>query len=56
MAEMDSGVQLNEQGNGRYSSNVDLRSGGTWQVTITAVQGGKLTLTKRLNITATGGM
>jgi len=56
MAEMNSGAQLNEQGDGSYTGQLDLGTGGTWQVTITAEQGGKLILTKRLNITATGGM
>jgi RND family efflux transporter MFP subunit len=56
MAEMTSSVQLNEQGNGTYEGQLELGSGGTWQVTITAEQGGKLILTKHLNITATGGM
>ena len=56
MAEMNSNAELNEQGNGAYGGQLDLGSGGTWQVTITAAQSGKLMLTKRLNVTATGGM
>jgi Cu(I)/Ag(I) efflux system membrane fusion protein/cobalt-zinc-cadmium efflux system membrane fusion protein len=56
MAEMNSAARLNEQANGTYRGQLDLGSGGTWQVTITAEQGGKLILTKRLNVTATGGM
>jgi Cu(I)/Ag(I) efflux system membrane fusion protein/cobalt-zinc-cadmium efflux system membrane fusion protein len=56
MAEMKSAAQLNEQRNGSYAGQLDLGSGGTWQVTITAEQGGKLILTKRLNLSATGGM
>ena len=56
MAEMNSNADLNDRNNGIYSGQVDLRSGGTWQVTITAEQGGKPILTKRLNVTATGGM
>jgi RND family efflux transporter MFP subunit len=56
MAEMKSLVQLNDQANGSYAGEVALGSGGTWQVTITAEQGGKLILTKRLNLSATGGM
>jgi RND family efflux transporter MFP subunit len=56
MAEMNSTVQLGDQGNGIYVGQLDLGSGGTWQVTITAEQGGKLVLTKRLNVSATGGM
>ena len=56
MAEMNSAAQLNEQGSGTYSGQLDLGSGGTWQVTIMAEQGRKLILIKRLNVTATGGM
>lgn len=56
MAEMKSSTQLNEQGNGSYAGQLELGSGGTWQVTITAEQNGKLILTKRLNVSATGGM
>jgi len=56
MAEMNATVQLNDQGNGTYSGESELGSGGTWQVTISAEQGGKLVLTKRMNFTATGGM
>jgi len=56
MAEMKNSAQLNEQGNGSYAGQLDLGSGGTWQVTITAEQNGKVILTKRLNVSATGGM
>jgi len=49
-------AQLNEQGNGSYAGQLDLGSGGTWQVTITAEQNGKLILSKRMNVSATGGM
>jgi len=56
MAEMNSTAELKDQGNGVFSGEIELGSGGTWQVTITASQGGKLILTRRLNVTATGGM
>ena len=56
MAEMKSAAQLKEQGTGTYAGQVALGSGGTWQVTVTAEQNGKLILTKRLNVSATGGM
>jgi RND family efflux transporter MFP subunit len=56
MAEMKTTAQLNDRGNGAYAGQIDLGSGGTWQVTITAQQSGKLILTKRLNLSATGGM
>lgn len=56
MAEMNANAELSDQGNGTYTGQLELGSGGTWQVTITAEQGGKVILTKRLNVTATGGM
>ncbi len=56
MAEMNATSPLNDQGNGTYTGQLELGSGGTWQVTISAEQGGKLMLTKHLNVTATGGM
>jgi Cu(I)/Ag(I) efflux system membrane fusion protein/cobalt-zinc-cadmium efflux system membrane fusion protein len=56
MAEMNSTVGLSDRSNGIYSGQLELGSGGTWQVTLTADQGGRLILTKRLNVTATGGM
>jgi RND family efflux transporter MFP subunit len=56
MAEMNAMAQLNDKGNGTYTGDLELGSGGTWQVTISAEQGGKLVLTKRTNVTATGGM
>jgi Cu(I)/Ag(I) efflux system membrane fusion protein/cobalt-zinc-cadmium efflux system membrane fusion protein len=56
MAEMNAVAQLNDQGNGIYTGPLELGSGGTWQVTISAEQAGKLVLTKRMNVTATGGM
>lgn len=55
MAEMNVTAQLSDQGNGTYTGEVELGSGGTWQVTIFAEQGGKTVLTKRVNLTATGG-
>lgn len=56
MAALNATAELHDRGNGTYSGEVDLGSGGTWQVTVTAEEAGKLILTKRLNITATGGM
>ena len=56
MAEMNAVAQLNDQGNGTYTGSLELGSGGTWQVSISAEQAGKLVLTKRMNVTATGGM
>ena len=56
MADMNATAQLSDAGNGTYTGELDLGSGGTWQVTISAEQGGKLILTKHQNLIATGGM
>ncbi len=56
MAAVSAAVQLTEQGSGTYAGQVELGSGGTWQVTISAEQGGKIVLTKHLSLVATGGM
>jgi Cu(I)/Ag(I) efflux system membrane fusion protein/cobalt-zinc-cadmium efflux system membrane fusion protein len=56
MADMNATAQLTDQGNGTYAGQLELGSGGTWQVIISAEQGGKLVLTKHLNLIATGGM
>jgi Cu(I)/Ag(I) efflux system membrane fusion protein/cobalt-zinc-cadmium efflux system membrane fusion protein len=56
MAEMNVTSQLRNQGNGVYAGQLELGSGGTWQVTITAEQAGKIIVTKRMTLTATGGM
>jgi Cu(I)/Ag(I) efflux system membrane fusion protein/cobalt-zinc-cadmium efflux system membrane fusion protein len=57
MAELKSAADLSEQGSdGTYIGQLELGSGGTWQVTIGAEQNGKLILTKRLNVSGTGGM
>src|SRR5439155_7645914 len=56
MADMNVTAQLTDQGNGVYAGEVELGSGGTWQVTIIAEQGGKTVVTKHMNLSATGGM
>ena len=56
MAEMKTSAQLSAQGNGSYTGQLELGSGGTWQVTITAERDGKLILNQHLNVSATGGM
>jgi membrane fusion protein, copper/silver efflux system len=55
MAEMNVTSQLTDQGNGVYAGDVELGSGGTFQVTVSAEEAGKTVLTKRANLTATGG-
>jgi len=56
MAEMNVVANLRDEGNGTYGGQIELGSGGTWQVTITAQRSGQTLLTKRLNLSATGGM
>ena len=56
MAEMNVSSQLSDQGNGTHTGDMELGSGGAWQVTILAEQGGKTVLTKRMKLNATGGM
>ena len=55
MAEMNVTSQLTDRGNGVYAGEVELGSGGTFQVTVSAEQAGKTVITKRVNLTATGG-
>jgi RND family efflux transporter MFP subunit len=56
MAAMNTATKLTPKGNGLYEGQSHLSSGGTWQVTITAQQSGKIIATKRLHINAEGGM
>jgi Cu(I)/Ag(I) efflux system membrane fusion protein/cobalt-zinc-cadmium efflux system membrane fusion protein len=56
MAAMKTVVQTSDKGGGMYEGSGSLGSGGTWQVTITAVQNGQAIANKQLTINATGGM
>jgi Cu(I)/Ag(I) efflux system membrane fusion protein/cobalt-zinc-cadmium efflux system membrane fusion protein len=56
MAAMNVVTPLNEKGGGIYESQVNLDSGGTWQLTITAVKNGAVLATKQLSLNAEGGM
>ena len=56
MAAMKTVVQTNDKGGGMYEGSGSLGSGGSWQVTITAVQNGQTIANKRINVDATGGM
>jgi Cu(I)/Ag(I) efflux system membrane fusion protein/cobalt-zinc-cadmium efflux system membrane fusion protein len=56
MAAMKTVVQTSDKGGGMYEGSGSLGSGGTWQVTITAVQNGQTIANKQLTINATGGM
>jgi RND family efflux transporter MFP subunit len=56
MAAVNKAATLSENGNGAYQGSLDLPSGGSYQVTITAQRNGQTIATKRLNLNATGGM
>ncbi len=56
MAAMNVVTALTEKSSGLYEGRVSLESGGTWQITITAMKGGAVVATKQLSITAEGGM
>lgn len=56
MAAMKTVVQASDKGDGLYEGTGSLGSGGTWQVTITAVQNGQTIVNKQLTVNATGGM
>lgn len=56
MAEMNATSRLNGKTGGLYEGAVSLESGGTWQMTITVRQNGRILATSKLHVTATGGM
>ncbi|MDR3742399.1 MAG: FixH family protein [Terracidiphilus sp.] len=56
MAAMHSVAKLTSKGNGIYEGPLTLDSGGTWQVTVTATRNGQPIATKKLSVTAEGGM
>lgn len=56
MAAMKAQANLTDQGNGTYSGKVDLQSGGTWQVSISATRDGQAIASKQFNVTASGPM
>jgi len=56
MAAMNVVATLSEKSPGSYESPTKLESGGTWQITITAMKGGTVVATKQLSIIAEGGM
>jgi RND family efflux transporter MFP subunit len=56
MAAMKTVVQPSDKGGGMYEGIGTLGSGGTWQVTITAVQNGQTIAKKQFSVDATGGM
>ena len=56
MAALRAQAAAADQGNGVYGANVDLQSGGTWQVTITAAKGGQTLATKQFHSSVSGPM
>jgi Cu(I)/Ag(I) efflux system membrane fusion protein/cobalt-zinc-cadmium efflux system membrane fusion protein len=56
MAAMNVDTSLIEKAGGIYEGRVNLDSGGTWQITVTATKNGAVIATKQLRITAEGGM
>jgi nitrogen fixation protein FixH len=55
MPEMKTVIKGADKGRGMYEGKGDLGSGGIWQVTVTAQQGGQTIATKKLAVKATGG-
>jgi Cu(I)/Ag(I) efflux system membrane fusion protein/cobalt-zinc-cadmium efflux system membrane fusion protein len=56
MAAIRTPVALADKGNGLFEGSVQLVSGGTWQVSVTAQRGGQTLATKQFSLSATGGM
>jgi Cu(I)/Ag(I) efflux system membrane fusion protein/cobalt-zinc-cadmium efflux system membrane fusion protein len=56
MSAMKTVINATDKGGGMYEGRGDLGSGGTWQVTVTAMQNGQVIASKHLTLNATGGM
>jgi multidrug efflux pump subunit AcrA (membrane-fusion protein) len=56
MAAMKAQSNLTDEGNGSYAGTIELQSGGTWQVTVSATKDGQAIAGKQLNVTAAGPM
>ena len=56
MAAMKAQSNLTEQRGGTYAGTIDLQSGGTWQVTLTASKDGQTLIGKKFNISVSGPM
>ncbi|HEX5432219.1 MAG TPA: FixH family protein, partial [Bryobacteraceae bacterium] len=56
MAAMRQVITLDEKGGGIYAATAQLKSGGTWQVTVLATKGGQTVAQKQLTVAAQGGM
>jgi Cu(I)/Ag(I) efflux system membrane fusion protein/cobalt-zinc-cadmium efflux system membrane fusion protein len=56
MAAMHAQGRANDQGSGTYAANIELPSGGTWSLTITASKNGQPIATKQVDVSASGSM
>jgi RND family efflux transporter MFP subunit len=56
MAAMHATSTLSEQASGIYEGKIDVLMAGTWQMTVSAARNGQVIATKRLSMTAGGGM
>jgi len=56
MAAIKKVATLADKGNGTYEDALELPSGGSYQVTVTAMKDGKTIGSKQLNVSVTGGM
>jgi len=56
MAAMRAQGVADDQGNGTYSANIELPSGGTWSLTISASKGGQPIATRQMDVSAGGSM
>ena len=56
MAALKAQSNLSDEGNGTYTGSIDLQSGGTWQVTVSAIRAGQPIAGKQINLSAAGPM
>jgi Cu(I)/Ag(I) efflux system membrane fusion protein/cobalt-zinc-cadmium efflux system membrane fusion protein len=56
MSAMRSAITLTDRGNGNYEGQVNLGSGGTWQVNVLAQKNGRTIAAKQTSLNAEGGM
>ncbi len=56
MPAMNVVTPLSEKGGGIYEGQVQLDSGGTWQLSVTAAKNGTVLATKQQSLNAEGGM
>ena len=56
MSAMKTVINASDKGAGMYEGTGDLGSGGTWQVSVIAMQNGQAIASKQLTVSATGGM